>query len=84
MTCFNRLTDEARKLISELGSKNVQSLAFRDNWLFVGGKGVTVTGDFEKVTATTSWTPYIVLQLTERLVAIVTVKGTHSRHFSGG
>lgn len=57
MTCFHRLTDEARKLISDLGSKNVKSLAFRDNWLFVGGKGVTVKGDFEKVTATTSWTP---------------------------
>lgn len=52
MTCFNRLTDEAKKLISELGSKNVHSLAFRDNWLFVGGKDVTVKGDFEKVTVT--------------------------------
>lgn len=54
MICFNRLTDEARKLISELGSKNVHSLAFRDNWLFVGGKGFAVKGDFEKVTATTT------------------------------
>ncbi|XP_054633582.1 protein FAM3C-like [Dunckerocampus dactyliophorus] len=43
-----RLTDEAKKLIGELGSSAVQSLAFRDNWVFVGGKGV-VTSNLEKL-----------------------------------
>lgn len=43
-----KLTDEARKLISELGSSLVQTLGFRDNWIFVGGKGITGKTEFEK------------------------------------
>ncbi|KAK2842890.1 hypothetical protein Q5P01_013090 [Channa striata] len=35
----SKLNAEARKLIAELGSSAVQSLGFRDNWVFVGGKG---------------------------------------------
>ncbi|XP_037539254.1 protein FAM3C [Nematolebias whitei] len=34
-----KLTDEARNLISDLGSSVVKSLGFRDSWVFVGGKG---------------------------------------------
>uniref|UniRef100_A0A4W5M1N5 Zgc:101783 n=2 Tax=Hucho hucho TaxID=62062 RepID=A0A4W5M1N5_9TELE len=34
-----KLNEEARKLIRELGSSAIQSLGFRDNWVFVGGKG---------------------------------------------
>ncbi|XP_068448788.1 protein FAM3C-like [Clinocottus analis] len=37
-----KLTKEARQLISELGSSSVNSLGFRDNWVFVGGKGAPV------------------------------------------
>lgn len=48
----DRLTDEARKLIAELGSSKVQALGFRDNWVFVGGKGAAMDSGFEKVTAT--------------------------------
>ncbi|XP_040894895.1 protein FAM3C isoform X2 [Toxotes jaculatrix] len=43
-----KLNEEARKLIAELGSSVVQSLGFRDNWVFVGGKGATVKSNFEK------------------------------------
>ncbi|XP_053175301.1 protein FAM3C-like, partial [Scomber japonicus] len=43
-----KLTEDARKLISELGSSAVSSLGFRDNWVFVGGKGVSVQSGFEK------------------------------------
>uniref|UniRef100_UPI0025AE991F protein FAM3C n=1 Tax=Doryrhamphus excisus TaxID=161450 RepID=UPI0025AE991F len=43
-----KLSGEAKKLIGELGSSVVQSLSFRDNWVFVGGKGV-VTSNFEKL-----------------------------------
>uniref|UniRef100_A0A4W6BKD6 ILEI/PANDER domain-containing protein n=1 Tax=Lates calcarifer TaxID=8187 RepID=A0A4W6BKD6_LATCA len=44
----SKLTEDARKLIAELGSSVVQSLGFRDNWVFVGGKGATVKSNFEK------------------------------------
>nr|XP_020471496.1 protein FAM3C-like [Monopterus albus] len=43
-----KLNDEARKAIAELGSSHIQSLGFRDNWLFVGGKGVAGKSNFEK------------------------------------
>jgi hypothetical protein len=44
-----RLNEEARKLISELGSSVVNSLKFRDNWIFVGGKGIKTKTPFEQV-----------------------------------
>ncbi|XP_055365351.1 protein FAM3C isoform X2 [Betta splendens] len=44
----SKLNDEARKLISDLGSTSVRSLGFRDSWVFVGGKGATVKNNFEK------------------------------------
>lgn len=43
-----KLNDEARKLISELGSSAITSLAFRDNWVFVGGKGIKTKSPFEQ------------------------------------
>ncbi|KAK9516087.1 hypothetical protein VZT92_024047 [Zoarces viviparus] len=43
-----KLTEEARQLISELGSSSVKSLGFRDNWVFVGGKGASAQSNFEK------------------------------------
>lgn len=49
-TCLNRLDKEAKKLITELGSTSIDSLGFRDSWLFVGAKGATVKSVFEKVT----------------------------------
>ncbi|XP_067090874.1 protein FAM3C-like isoform X1 [Osmerus mordax] len=36
-----KLNSEARKLISDLGSSAINSIGFRDNWVFVGGKGLT-------------------------------------------
>ncbi|XP_076877641.1 protein FAM3C isoform X2 [Brachyhypopomus gauderio] len=35
-----RLNDEARTRIGELGSSYISVLGFRDNWVFVGGKGI--------------------------------------------
>lgn len=43
-----KLNDEARKLISELGSSSINSLGFRDNWIFVGGKGIKTKSPFEQ------------------------------------
>ncbi|KAM4615277.1 protein FAM3C [Polymixia lowei] len=43
-----KLNDEARKLIAELGSSNISSLGFRDNWIFVGGKGIKTKSPFEQ------------------------------------
>ncbi|XP_033490332.1 protein FAM3C isoform X1 [Epinephelus lanceolatus] len=44
----SKLNEDARKLIAELGSSSVKSLGFRDNWVFVGGKGASVQNNFEK------------------------------------
>uniref|UniRef100_A0AAY5ELS4 ILEI/PANDER domain-containing protein n=1 Tax=Electrophorus electricus TaxID=8005 RepID=A0AAY5ELS4_ELEEL len=43
-----KLNDEAKKLISALGSSNINSLGFRDNWIFVGGKGIQTKSPFEQ------------------------------------
>ncbi|XP_053720088.1 protein FAM3C [Synchiropus splendidus] len=43
-----KLNDEARKLISDLGSTAINNLAFRDNWIFVGGKGIKTKSPFEQ------------------------------------
>uniref|UniRef100_A0A3B5M3S2 ILEI/PANDER domain-containing protein n=1 Tax=Xiphophorus couchianus TaxID=32473 RepID=A0A3B5M3S2_9TELE len=45
---FFRLNDEARKLIADLGSSAVGNLSFRDNWIFVGGKGIKTKTPFEQ------------------------------------
>ncbi|XP_071358308.1 protein FAM3C [Trachinotus anak] len=43
-----KLNDEARKLIADLGSSVITSLGFRDNWIFVGGKGIKTKSPFEQ------------------------------------
>ncbi|XP_023200024.1 protein FAM3C-like [Xiphophorus maculatus] len=43
-----RLNEEARTLIADLGSSVIHSLGYRDNWVFVGGKGTTGKSNFEK------------------------------------
>ena len=43
------MNEETRKLFSDLGSKNVTDLAFRDSWVFVGAKGVQNKSPFEQV-----------------------------------
>ncbi|CAO2602683.1 Protein FAM3C [Lemmus lemmus] len=43
-----KLTDEARRLIGELGSSSITSLGFRDNWVFCGGKGIKTKSPFEQ------------------------------------
>lgn len=44
----SKLNEEARELILDLGSSSIKTLGFRDNWIFVGGKGATVQSPFEK------------------------------------
>lgn len=46
-----RLDDEARNLMADLGSEKVKKLAFRDNWIFVGGKKMKLTKIFENLSA---------------------------------
>ncbi|XP_077450043.1 protein FAM3C isoform X1 [Stigmatopora argus] len=43
-----KLNDEARKLIADLGSSIINKLGFRDNWIFVGGKGIKTKSPFEQ------------------------------------
>ncbi|KAG7497223.1 FAM3C [Solea senegalensis] len=43
-----KLNDEARTLIAELGSSVISSMGFRDNWIFVGGKGIKTKSPFEQ------------------------------------
>ncbi|XP_047430954.1 protein FAM3C [Mugil cephalus] len=43
-----KLNDEARKLISDLGSTSISNVGFRDNWIFVGGKGIKTKSPFEQ------------------------------------
>ncbi|XP_056603445.1 protein FAM3C [Triplophysa dalaica] len=44
----SKLNDEARQLIADLGSTAINSLTFRDNWVFVGGKGIKTKSPFEQ------------------------------------
>ncbi|XP_069759422.1 protein FAM3C-like isoform X2 [Narcine bancroftii] len=44
----NKLNDEARKLVSDLGSTSFLNLGFRDNWIFVGAKGIQSKSPFEQ------------------------------------
>lgn len=43
-----KLNDEARKLIEDLGSTLITKIGFRDNWIFVGGKGIKTKSPFEQ------------------------------------
>ncbi|KAM4573659.1 protein FAM3C isoform 1-T3 [Odontesthes bonariensis] len=44
----SKLNDEARQLIAELGSSSIKLVGFRDSWVFVGAKGLTMKSNFEK------------------------------------
>ncbi|XP_039270768.1 protein FAM3C-like [Styela clava] len=44
-----KLDDEARGLFKDLGSEKANTLAFRDNWVFVGGKKLKHPSDFEQI-----------------------------------
>lgn len=43
-----KLNDEARKLITDLGSTYIRTVGFRDSWVFLGRKGATSSSRFEK------------------------------------
>uniref|UniRef100_A0A8C9QPT1 FAM3 metabolism regulating signaling molecule C n=1 Tax=Scleropages formosus TaxID=113540 RepID=A0A8C9QPT1_SCLFO len=43
-----KLNAEARQLISEMGSSSIHLLGFRDNWIFVGAKGIKNKTPFEE------------------------------------
>ncbi|KAJ8269175.1 hypothetical protein COCON_G00117820 [Conger conger] len=44
----SKLNPEAKKMISDLGSSSISTLGFRDNWIFVGGKGIKAKSPFEQ------------------------------------
>nr|XP_014430833.1 protein FAM3D [Pelodiscus sinensis] len=43
-----KLNDEARTLLSELGSSYASKLGFRDNWTFIGAKGLQEKSPYEQ------------------------------------
>ncbi|XP_077181085.1 protein FAM3D isoform X2 [Paroedura picta] len=43
-----KLNDKARQLLTELGSHYAVKLGFRDNWVFLGGKGLKGKSPFEQ------------------------------------
>ncbi|KFU91741.1 Protein FAM3B, partial [Chaetura pelagica] len=43
-----RLKDEAKKLVEELGSKEIQNMKFRSSWAFIAAKGFKLPGDIQK------------------------------------
>ncbi|XP_067396158.1 protein FAM3D [Emydura macquarii macquarii] len=43
-----KLNDEARTLLTGLGSSYASKLAFRDNWIFIGAKGLQVKSPYEQ------------------------------------
>lgn len=44
-----RMNDKVRAQFTELGSSHVSSLGFRDNWIFLGAKGLKGKSPFEEV-----------------------------------
>ncbi|CDQ86666.1 unnamed protein product [Oncorhynchus mykiss] len=44
----SKLNDESKTMIGELGSSSISTLGFRDNWIFVGGKGIKTKSPFEQ------------------------------------
>lgn len=44
-----RMNDKVRAYFTELGSSHVGKLGFRDNWVFLGAKGLMNKSPFEKV-----------------------------------
>lgn len=47
----SRMNDQVRAYFTELGSSEVGKLGFRDNWVFLGAKGLMSKSPFEKVHA---------------------------------
>lgn len=51
-----KLSDHAKSLFNEVGSAMIQNVKFRDNWVFVGQKGISGFGEIELVeSAGKSW-----------------------------
>ncbi|XP_061113894.1 protein FAM3C-like isoform X2 [Conger conger] len=50
-----KLTDEARNVFVNLGSTMINSVRFRDGWLFVGAVGLTEKSPFEKTAHVVPW-----------------------------
>ncbi|XP_069375594.1 protein FAM3C isoform X2 [Paralichthys olivaceus] len=65
-----KLNVEARKLVADLGSSDIDNVGFRDNWIFVGGKGIKTKSPFEQVKG------YRQMKATHVLTEIKRVGGT--------
>uniref|UniRef100_A0A4W3GX51 FAM3 metabolism regulating signaling molecule D n=1 Tax=Callorhinchus milii TaxID=7868 RepID=A0A4W3GX51_CALMI len=44
-----KMNDKARTIFSELGSSLIHSVKFRDNWVFVGAKGIKEKSPYEQI-----------------------------------
>ncbi|XP_042316580.1 LOW QUALITY PROTEIN: protein FAM3B [Sceloporus undulatus] len=44
----NRLKEDGKQAIAELGSKEIRNLKFRSSWVFIAGKGFKLPEDIEK------------------------------------
>ncbi|XP_069499855.1 protein FAM3D [Ambystoma mexicanum] len=44
----SKLTEEARKIFTDMGSSFASKLKFRDNWIFVGGQGLAAKSPYEE------------------------------------
>ncbi|XP_071286269.1 protein FAM3B isoform X1 [Agelaius tricolor] len=43
-----RLKDDAKKLVEELGSKEIKNIKFRSSWVFIAAKGFTLPDNIQK------------------------------------
>uniref|UniRef100_UPI00358DF2FC protein FAM3B-like isoform X1 n=2 Tax=Myxine glutinosa TaxID=7769 RepID=UPI00358DF2FC len=44
-----RLSPKARTVLGEMGSNEIANLKFRDNWVFVTGRGFNLAGHYEQI-----------------------------------
>lgn len=46
--CSPRLKDDAKKLVEELGSKEIKNIKFRSSWVFIAAKGFKLPDNIQK------------------------------------
>uniref|UniRef100_A0A8C3MJH9 Uncharacterized protein n=1 Tax=Geospiza parvula TaxID=87175 RepID=A0A8C3MJH9_GEOPR len=44
----SRLNDDAKKLVEELGSKEIKNIKFRSSWVFIAAKGFKLPDNIQK------------------------------------
>ena len=64
MRVFYRLDDEAKEMFVKLGSSHSKELAFRDNWVFVGGPSMKNPSRYEQVGGVCCFDVVVIIELT--------------------